>query len=647
MPAGSERAEVPGSARSADPGHARVGDVDPQASVEVSVYVRPRAGLDWVDAEAERAPDERRYTSREQWAAEQGADPADLQAVESFARESGQTVLGADPARRVVQLSGTAEQVAGAFGARLEGMYRPAEDAEPYRARSGPLSVPAALADVVTGVFGIDNRPQARTHLRRAAASANISYTPVQVAEACDFPAGAGGQGQAVGIIELGGGFATSDLSTYFSGLGLSNPSVTAVSVDGGQNQLGQDTNADGEVMLDIEVVGATANQAAIAVYFAPNTDQGFVDALSTAVHDTTHKPSVISVSWGQSEDSYSTQTRNQMEQILTEAAALGVTVTVAAGDNGSTDSVTDGQQPASAPHALACGGTSLQASGATISSEVTWNDTGGGSGGSGGGGVTGGGVSRQFPLPSYQANAKVPVNVDSKAPGRGVPDMAGDADPATGYQVRVDGAEQVIGGTSAVAPLWAGLIARLGQELGAPVGFLQPRLYALLGTSAFHDVTSGDNGAYQAGPGWDACTGLGSPDGAALAAALRGGTGAPSRGVRRGSGWWKPRDSAAVRPQAAAQAGGTRNGAPDGGPHRLLAAGQDELAAGPGDRGVEQLPGEDARLGVGEQHRRGVELGALALVDGHCVHGLVGAQAGRAVAGHAAPALEGGQRPV
>jgi kumamolisin len=528
MSAGSERAEVPGSARTVDPEHARVGDVDPQAPVEVSVYVRPRAGLDWVDAEAQRAPDERRYTSREQWAAEQGADPADLRAVESFARPAGLTVVAADPARRVVQLRGTAEQVASAFGAQLEGMYRPAVGAEPYRARSGPLSVPAALADVVTGVFGIDNRPQARTHLRRAKASANTSYTPVQVAEAYDFPSGAAGQGQTVGIIELGGGFSTSDLSTYFAGLGLSDPSVTAVSVDGAQNQPGQDTNADGEVMLDIEVVGATANQAAIAVYFAPNTDQGFVDALSTAVHDTTHKPSVLSVSWGQSEDSYSAQTRDQMEQILTEAAALGVTVTVAAGDNGSTDSVTDGEQhvdfPASAPHALACGGTSLQASGATISSEVTWNDTGSGSGGGGGGGATGGGVSRQFPLPSYQANAKVPDNVDSKASGRGVPDVAGNADPDTGYQVRVDGAEQVIGGTSAVAPLWAGLIARLGQELGAPVGFLQPRLYALLGTSAFHDVTKGNNGAYKAGTGWDACTGLGTPDGSALVAALQSG---------------------------------------------------------------------------------------------------------------------------
>jgi kumamolisin len=296
---------------------------------------------------------------------------------------------------------------------------------------------------------------------------------------------------------------------------------VTAVSVDGGQNQPGEDTDADAEVMLDIEVIGAVANGVSIVVYFAPNTDQGFVDAISTAVHDTTHKPSVVSVSWGQSEDSWTAQARTQMEQILTEGAALGVTVTVAAGDNGSTDSVTDGQQhvdfPASAPHALACGGTTLEASGTTINSEVVWNDPGDG--------ATGGGVSRQFALPSYQSNARVPDNVDTGAPGRGVPDVAGDADPNTGYAIRVDGTDETIGGTSAVAPLWAGLIACLNQRLGSPVGFMQPRLYPLLGTDGFHDITSGNNGAYSAGPGWDACTGLGSPDGAALASELASGS--------------------------------------------------------------------------------------------------------------------------
>ena len=516
----SERVTIPGSERELVGAHTRVGEIDPQQEIDVTVYVRPRASLDWVDEEAARAPAEQRRPSREQWAESQGADPGDLEAVTTFAQRSGLTVEEVDAARRAVRLRGTVEQVSAAFGAQLHGVFQSARAGRTYRARCGPLTVPSDLQDVVVGVFGIDDRPQAHTRLRRhAQPAAASSYTPLQVAEAYDFPAGETGAGETVGILELGGGFSTADLSTYFQGLGVAAPTVTAVGVDGGTNAPGQDTNADGEVMLDIEVVGAVAPGAAIAVYFAPNTDQGFLDALSTAVHDTTNKPSVISISWGQSEDAWSAQSRTQLEQVLTEAAGLGVTVTVAAGDNGSADNVTDGQQhvdfPASAPHALACGGTSLQASGSQISSETVWNDPGDG--------ATGGGVSRQFPLPSYQANAKVPDSVDTNAPGRGVPDVSGDADPATGYQIRVDGADQVFGGTSAVAPLWAGLIARLNQALGTPVGFVHARLYALLGTAAFHDITSGNNGSYSAGPGWDACTGLGSPDGSQLLTALKG----------------------------------------------------------------------------------------------------------------------------
>ena len=223
--------------------------------------------------------------------------------------------------------------------------------------------------------------------------------------------------------------------------------------------------------MLDIEVIGAVAPGASIVVYLAPNTDAGFIDAVSTAVNDTAHRPSVVSISWGGPEDTWTAQARAQMEQILTDAGGAGVTVTAAAGDGGSTDGVSDGRQhvdfPSSAPHALACGGTALQASGAQITSETVWNDTGDG--------ATGGGVSIEFALPSYQSGAGVPANVDTDQPGRGVPDVAGDADPQTGYTIRVDGSDQTIGGTSAVAPLWAGLIALLNQSLGAPLGSCSP----------------------------------------------------------------------------------------------------------------------------------------------------------------------------
>ncbi len=512
----SDRVPVPGSERRIEPGHSRIGDIDPQAEVQMTVYVRPQAAADWIDQEAARPPAQRRRLSREEWASAHGASPQDIAAVRAFAESYGLTVTAVDPARRAVQLRGSLQAAAAAFGAQMEGRFAPAEGAPAYRGRSGPLTVPSDLKDVVTGVFGIDDRPQARPQVRRAAAAA-AAFTPVQVAEAYAFPASATGQGETVGILELGGGFDQRDLETYFRGLGLATPTVTAVGVDGGGNAPGVDQNADGEVMLDIEVVGATAPGAQIVVYFAPNTDQGFIDALSAAVHDAGHQPSVVSISWGQSEDNWSAQARAQMEQILTEAGGMGVTVTVAAGDNGSADNVSDGRQhvdfPASAPHALACGGTSLRLAGGRISSESVWNDPGDG--------ATGGGVSRHFALPAYQSSAQVPANVDTGSPGRGVPDVCGDADPQTGYRIRVDGSDESIGGTSAVAPLWAGLIARLNQHLGAPVGYVQPRLYPLLGTGAFHDISQGDNGSYRAGPGWDACTGLGSPDGTALAGAL------------------------------------------------------------------------------------------------------------------------------
>jgi kumamolisin len=422
-----------------------------------------------------------------------------------------------------------------------------------HRYREGGLQVPAALAGIVLAVLGLDNRPQARAQFRRAPgttartaapapgapapggpgpaaapAAAPASFTPPQVAALYQFPAGTDGTGQTIAIIELGGGFGSGDLDPYFAGLGLPVPSVTAAGVDGAANQPGQDPNgSDGEVLLDIEVAGAVAPGAVQVVYFAPNTDQGFVDAVTTAVH-ATPTPTVVSISWGQSEDSWTAQARAALDQAMADAAALGVTVCAAAGDSGSSDGQngTHVDFPASSPHALACGGTSLRGNAGTgvISSETVWND-------GSSGGATGGGVSDTFPVPSWQAAAGVPARggaAAGSAAGRGVPDVAGCADPATGYQVRVDGQSMVVGGTSAVAPLWAGLISRMAQSTGKPFGLLQPVLYAgvTAGTAApgFRDITSGSNGDYSAGPGWDACTGLGSPEGSTLLTKVGGG---------------------------------------------------------------------------------------------------------------------------
>src|ERR1039457_5300933 len=391
-----------------------------------------------------------------------------------------------------------------------------------------PTLARAALAGVVLAGPGLDPGPQFRAHFRTsgegsAAAAQGTSSPPNQVAGIYGFPAGTTGAGQTIAVIELGGGFSTSDLDTYFGGLSIAVPSITAVSVDGASNAPGSDpTGADVEVALDIDVLGAAAPGAAQVVYFAPNNgDQGFVDAISDAAH-ASPAPVAISISWGQSEDSWTAQGRTSMDAAMADAAALGITVCAAAGDNGSGDAVTDGQAhvdfPASSPHALGCGGTKLLAdpSTGTISSEVVWNETAAGEG------AGGGGVSDQFALPSWQATAGVPAQANgSSGGGRGVPDVSGNADPTTGYQVYADGKAQVVGGTSAVAPLWAALISRLAEATGQRFGLIQPTLYAGVTPGAdvagFRDITGGDNGAYAAGAGWDACTGLGSPDGAGL----------------------------------------------------------------------------------------------------------------------------------
>ena len=518
---GSERQPVTG----AQPG----AELDASTQIEVTLVTRRRERL---PAEVVTGPE---TLSRDELAARHGTDPSDLALIREVLGRFGLTVTGADAGARRVTVTGPVSAFSQAFGATLRRVSAPHPTATgpvQHRYRVGGLHVPAELDGVVLAVLGLDDRPQASPQIRRAsgvaaaaaAMAAPTSYTPAQVARAYNFPAGTDGTGHTIAIIELGGGFGAADLDTYFSGLGITAPSVTAVGVDGGSNVAEQDPHgADGEVLLDIEVAGAAAPGASQVVYFAPNSDRGFVDAVTTAVH-ASPTPTVVSISWGQSEDSWTGQARAALDSAFADAAALGVTVTAAAGDNGSGDRVSDGRShadfPASSPHALACGGTSLRVDTATgaVSAETVWND-------GAQGGATGGGVSDAFGLPGWQASAGVPGQAGTGRAGRGVPDVAGNADPRTGYRVRVDGQDTVVGGTSAVAPLWAALICRLAQTTGRSFGLMQPLLYAGVsaGTTAagFRDITQGNNGAYTAGPGWDACTGLGVPDGAALAARL------------------------------------------------------------------------------------------------------------------------------
>jgi kumamolisin len=453
--------------------------------------------------------------------ARHGSDPADVARVELFAHAYELDVPRVSLAQRAVDLAGTVEAMQKAFGVKLK---RYVVRRQSFRIRSGQLTIPADLAAIVEGVFGLDDRPHVRAHFRmaknpggkfapRATAKA---FTPLEVAALYAFPKGVDGKGQTIAILEFGGGYRVGDLNKYFGKLGVKPPNVVAVSVGGAHNApTGNPDSADGEVVLDIEVAGAVAPGAQIVVYFAPNTDAGFINALYAAIHDNLRRPSIVSISWGSREKDSTLQSLKDYDAACIDGAALGITICAAAGDHGSSDTDPPDKRasvdfPASSPHVLACGGTHLEAKSGAIALETVWNTHDGW--------ATGGGVSEIFKLPDYQKKAGVPKSANSGGKvGRGVPDVAGNGDSQTGYKILVDGVSSVVGGTSAVAPLWAGLVARLNQAKGARLGFLHPRLYALAPGSGFRDIVQGDNGAYQAKPGWDPCTGLGTPDGEGL----------------------------------------------------------------------------------------------------------------------------------
>ncbi|MBC8724733.1 S8/S53 family peptidase [Paraburkholderia sp. 31.1] len=513
---------LPGSERKVAQGTTIIGQCDPAERIEVFVMLRrqQQAQFDALMKRIEAGDASVKPLSREALAQDYGAAPDDIAKVRAFAAAHGLTVAREDPAARSVLLSGTIAQFQSAFEVKLE-LYRH-HAAGQFRGRTGTISVPDDLHGVVEAVLGLDNRPQARPHFRIRppfvpARAGQTSYSPPQLASLYQFPQGDGG-GQCVGIIELGGGYNTSDLKTYFSSLGVSEPTVTPVGVDQAGNEPSGDPNGpDGEVTLDIEIVGAIVPGAAIAVYFTQNSDAGFIDAVSRAVHDTTNKPSVISISWGAPESVWTSQSMQALNSVLQSAAALGVTICAASGDSGSSDGSGGGDAvdfPASSPYVLACGGTHLSSSGSTITREVVWND-------GEQGGASGGGVSRAFPVPAWQQGLSVTATGGGGQPlgGRGVPDVAGDASPLTGYDVLVDGMQTVVGGTSAVAPLWAALIARINAAKGQPAGFVNAKLYKAPGVC--NDITQGNNGSFAASKGWDACTGLGSPNGGKVAGAL------------------------------------------------------------------------------------------------------------------------------
>jgi len=516
---------------------------NPHQWLELTVGVRRREDLPDLSALDNRKPEDRRYMTREQLADRYGSDSAAVERIEKFAADHHLVVTKNEPASARMGLAGTVEDVSAAFGVELFDYNHP--ELGDFHARTGAVSLPADLGDAITGVFGLNNHRILRRERKGrqvvhesavATKHARPWFIPTELATIYDFPTGADLSRQCIGLLEFGGGVEQQDVAAYFAKIGVAAPNVQIVALDGVNTDPQADPESTGEVMLDIDVAGAMAPGAKLAVYFSTFDEKGIIDCLSAAINDTANDPSVLSISWGWDENQpfngpvlWSPAAIDHVNHSFLAAAQLGVTVCVSTGDDGSEAQIKDGRAhvnfPATSPYVLAVGGTTLHArkaaNGQMKTTEVVWND-GPGSG-------TGGGVSDYTQVPSWQEGL-VPRSINQgNFAGRAIPDVAADADPATGYLTMSGGQFQIVGGTSASAPLWAALVARINAAKGVRVGNFNALLYSKIGPAkVLHDITSGNNdtdgllkGQFPAKPGWDACTGWGSPGGKALLNAL------------------------------------------------------------------------------------------------------------------------------
>jgi kumamolisin len=578
----AKRFVLPGSTRFAVPQAKRIKKSDPRLQIKISVYARqnpmaPGQKRSPLDRLNNNLPRDREYLNEEEFNSRFGADPADLARIAAWARASKLKVLDSSVPMRRVLVQGSIRDISKALGVELDDYEHPQTGR--FRGRVGQIYIPADLSGVVQGVFGLDTRKVGRPRIRRGnfrpvdietlglgsrkkhgtssipASPFPGAFFPPAVAQLYAYPDELTGSGQNVAIFAFNGtgpdpqgGYKLSALQNYFEKvLGGNTPTITDVLVQGPGNDPGPDTDASsnqgdstGEVMLDMCVVGSVAPGASIFMYFTEFTSQGWVDALNQAITDE-NQISVISISYGNPEDdpqgAWTSMGVQNVNLAVQAAAAKGITVCCASGDDGSNDGdppLAHVDFPASSPFVLGVGGTTLVASSGTaptIQSETVWNEVLHSEG------ATGGGVSDVFTKPAYQASANVPPSANPPhAIGRGVPDVAAVADPVTGVVVMlIDGKHlEQIGGTSASTPMWASLVARLNQGLGARCGFLNPLLYGKFSSGVLRDITVGNNGAYAAGPGWDACTGLGSPNGGQLLQGLSGsGTQTQSKAAR------------------------------------------------------------------------------------------------------------------
>jgi kumamolisin len=496
-----KRIPVPGTERTVWPGSREADAVAAGTDVLLTAWLRPRSGSG-VDSERARTlaslpPLQRTYAERKALEQQTGADPADLEALRSYCESVGLTV--GDSHWRSVTVSGSIDRLIDAFGATVA-IFED-ESRQRFRHRSGALHAPPEIVAIVRGIFGLHQWPRSRklSSLQRHA-------TPLrahEVAAHYQFPEG-DGRGQTVGVVQLNGVFKPADFDQCMHAQRLSAAHPIVKRVDNAVVEHEIETIKDLEAALDVQIVASLAPAARIVVYEAPNDERGFLDAVRTALFDDEFAPSVLSISYGWPEHLWTPVALDILDELFTVAALLGVSVYCASGDNGAEIDAAGKPHvlaPASSPFALACGATVVTTGG----SESVWEKTGGG-------------FSERFALPPWQAVAQASASGYAVPPARGVPDVAAQQSP--GYYVVMDGVELAMGGTSAVAPMWAALTARINQQIGVPIGLCAPLFYRQP-AGPFHPVTEGGNDRYRAGAPWNPCTGLGIPDGKAIASAL------------------------------------------------------------------------------------------------------------------------------
>lgn len=538
----AKRTQLPNTQHHLPPGSVMLRQTNPNQRIELTLGVRRKKNLPDLSALDLVGPTKRRYLSRDDLKATYGADANALERIRAFAQAHNLTVLREELASARLTLAGTVADATAAFGVTLNDYHHPTLG--DFHARVGLLSVPESLQDGdITGVFGFNNHRALRRRPRAAAAKTADAkqktrpwFLPTELVDIYNFPQ-ADLSNQTIGLLEFGGGVEQSDLTNYFQQIGVPAPTVQIIAQPGVSTDPQADPDSTGEVMLDIEVAGAMAPGAKIAVYFSTFDEKGLVDVLSTVIEDQTNNPGVVSISWGWGENQpfssgilWSPSAMDHVNHSFLAAAQIGITICVSTGDDGSEAQVSDGLAhvnfPATSPYVLAVGGTTLHvhhsAGGTTNVQELVWND------GSGSG--TGGGVSDLTPMPTWQEGVVKPSINPGNFAGRAIPDVAANADPSTGYYVMSGGKPGIVGGTSASAPLWASLITRINAAMGARAGNFNALLYMNYGPNGvLRDITIGNNdtegllnGQFAAEAGWDACTGWGVPDGARLLAAMQ-----------------------------------------------------------------------------------------------------------------------------